>query len=587
MTREFDALIVGAGGAGLYAALEASDASRTGSGGRPPRTAVISKLYPMRSHTGAAQGGIGAALGNVEEDRPEWHAFDTVKGGDYLVDQNAAVLLAEDAVRAVYDLENRGLAFSRTPDGRIDQRRFGGHTRNFGEGPVRRSCYAADRTGHQILQTLYQQCIKNGVEFFDEFCVLDVLFEGRRVAGVVAVELATGEIHLFRARAVMFATGGFGRMFRVTSNAHANTGDGPAVLARRGVPLQDMEFYQFHPTGIRGLGILITEAVRGEGGILRNRQGERFMERYAPTLLDLAPRDMISRAIISEIAAGNGMKGDGFIDDWVLLDTTHLGREVMEKKLPDITGFSRTYLGIDPVDAAIPVQPTAHYAMGGIPTDLDCRVVADAAGAVYDGLYAAGECACVSVHGANRLGTNSLVDLVVFGRRAGRHMADFIRSAPLAPAGDDPTGPARELVARLMDGSTGRPAARLRDEMETVMMKNVGIFRNETDLAQAEKAMARLREEWQEVRVRDGSRRFNTDLLGVLELRNLIDLAYLTASAARRRTESRGAHARDDFPQRDDAKWLRHSLLRLDQGGISADSRPVDTSTWKPKPRAY
>jgi len=587
MTREFDALIVGAGGSGLYAALEASDAARASSGGTRLRTAVISKLYPMRSHTGAAQGGIGAALGNVEEDRPEWHAFDTVKGGDYLVDQAAAVLLAEDAVRAVYDLENRGLAFSRTPDGRIDQRRFGGHTRNFGEGPVRRSCYAADRTGHQILQTLYQQCIKNGVEFFDEFYVLDVLLEGRRCGGVVAIELATGEIHLFRAKAVLFATGGFGRMYRVTSNAYANTGDGPAVLARRGVPLQDMEFYQFHPTGIRGLGILITEAVRGEGGILRNRRGERFMERYAPGLLDLAPRDMISRAIISEIASGNGMRGDGAIDDWVLLDTTHLGREVMEKKLPDITGFSRTYLGIDPVEAAIPVQPTAHYAMGGIPTDIDGRVIADASSAVYEGLYAAGECACVSVHGANRLGTNSLVDLVVFGRRAGRHMADFIRGAAFAPSGDDPAGPARALVARLMDGTKGLPAARLRDEMETVMMRKVGIFRNESDLARAEAATNALREQWQDVRVRDGGRRFNTDLLGVLELRNLLDLAFVTAAAARRRTESRGAHARDDFPARDDARWLRHSLSRLDRGSVVADSRPVDTSTWTPKPRVY
>ncbi len=587
MRWEFDALIVGAGGAGLYAALEASDAARGSAAGRPLRTAVISKLHPMRSHTGAAQGGIGAALGNVEEDRPEWHAFDTVKGGDYLVDQNAAVLLAEDAVRAVYDLENRGLAFSRTPDGRIDQRRFGGHTRAFGEGPVRRSCYAADRTGHQILQTLYQQCIKNGVEFFDEFHVLDVLLENGKCGGVVALELATGEIHLFRARAVLFATGGFGRMFRVTSNAYANTGDGPAVLARRGVPLQDMEFYQFHPTGIRGLGILITEAVRGEGGILRNRRGERFMERYAPTLLDLAPRDMISRAILSEIAAGNGMKGDGSIDDWVLLDTTHLGREVMEKKLPDITGFSRTYLGIDPVEAAIPVQPTAHYAMGGIPTDMDGRVVADAAGAVYEGLYAAGECACVSVHGANRLGTNSLVDLVVFGRRAGRHMGQFIQAASAAPPGDDPTGRARTEVERLMNGSKGLPASRLREEMETVMMKKVGIFRNEPDLADAEATMGSLREQWQEVRVRDASHRFNTDLLGVLELRNLLDLAFLTAAAARRRTESRGAHARDDFPLRDDAAWLRHSLLRLDHGKVAADSRPVDTSTWTPKPRVY
>ena len=588
MTKEFDALIVGAGGSGLYAALEASDAARTGArSGKPLRTAVLSKLHPMRSHTGAAQGGIGAALGNVEEDRPEWHAFDTVKGGDYLVDQNAAVLLAEDAVRAVYDLENRGLAFSRTPDGKIDQRRFGGHTRNFGEGPVRRSCYAADRTGHQILQTLYQQCIKNGVEFFDEFHVLDVILEGRRCCGVSAIELATGEVHLFTAKAVLFATGGFGRMFRVTSNAYANTGDGPAVLARRGVPLQDMEFFQFHPTGIRGLGILITEAVRGEGGILRNRTGERFMERYAPSLLDLAPRDMISRAILTEIKSGNGMRGDGRIDDWVMLDTTHLGRDVLEKKLPDITGFSRTYLGIDPVEAPIPVQPTAHYAMGGIPTDIDGRVIADAAGSVYEGLYAAGECACVSVHGANRLGTNSLVDLVVFGRRSGRHMADFVRKADSVPVPRDAIAPARAEVARLTDGSPGPHGDVIRSEMESVMMEKVGIFRNESDLAQAAAAMQELRGRWRDVRVQDSRRRFNSDLLGVLELGNLVDLASMTAAAARERTESRGAHARDDYPQRDDARWLRHSLSWLSDGGVRTGSRPVDVSTWAPKPRTY
>jgi len=588
MTMEFDALIVGAGGSGLYAALEASDAVRAGaSAGARPRIAVLSKLHPMRSHTGAAQGGIGAALGNVEEDRPEWHAFDTVKGGDYLVDQGAAVLLAEDAIRAVYDLEKRGLAFSRTPDGRIDQRRFGGHTRNFGEAPVRRSCYAADRTGHQILQTLYQQCIKNGVEFFDEFHVLDVILEGRRCCGVAAIELATGEVHLFKAKAVLFATGGFGRMFRVTSNAYASTGDGPAVLARRGVPLQDMEFFQFHPTGIRGLGILITEAVRGEGGILRNRRGERFMERYAPTLLDLAPRDMISRAILSEIKTGNGMRGDGSIDDWVLLDTTRLGREVLEKKLPDITGFSRTYLGIDPVEAPIPVQPTAHYAMGGIPTDIDGRVIADAAGGVYEGLYAAGECACVSVHGANRLGTNSLVDLVVFGRRSGRAMADFVRKADFIALPADADAPARAEVARLTDGARGPHGNVLRAEMETVMMEKVGIFRNESDLARAEAKMQELRGQWREVRVQDASRRFNTDLLGVLELGNLLDLACVTAAAARQRTESRGAHARDDHPDRDDARWLRHSLTWLGDGRLKMDTRPVDVSTWAPKPRVY
>ena len=588
MVHEFDALVVGAGGAGLYAALEASAHAKTGYPPNGcPRTAVLSKLHPMRSHTGAAQGGIGAALGNVEEDRPEWHAFDTVKGGDYLVDQAAAILLAEDAVRAVYDLENRGLPFSRTPEGRIDQRRFGGHTRNFGESPVRRSCYAADRTGHMILQTLYQQCIKNGVEFFDEFHVLDVILDGRRCSGVVAIELATGDIHTFRAKAVLFATGGFGRMFRITSNAYANTGDGPAVLARRGVPLQDMEFFQFHPTGIKGMGILITEAVRGEGGILRNRKGERFMERYAPGLLDLAPRDMISRAILTEIASGNGMRGDGRIDDWVLLDTTKLGREVLEKKLPDITGFSRTYLGIDPAEAPIPIQPTAHYAMGGIPTDIEGRVIADEAGGTYEGLYAAGECACVSVHGANRLGTNSLVDLVVFGRRAGRDLADFVRRAELGPLARDAAEPARSEVARLTDGAKGPHGNAIRQEMETVMMEKVGIFRNEKDLCLAVEKLKDLRGQWTEVRVQDRSRAFNTDLLGILELANLVDLAYLTASAATARKESRGAHARDDYAQRDDARWLRHSLAWLRGNEAVIGSRPVDVSRWAPKPRVY
>jgi len=578
MMHDYEAIIVGAGGAGLYAALEA---------GRSARTAVLSKLYPMRSHTGAAQGGIGAALGNVEEDKPEWHAFDTVKGGDYLVDQGAAILLAEDAVRAVYDLENRGLPFNRTAEGRIDQRRFGGHTRNFGEAPVRRSCYAADRTGHMILQTLYQQCIKSGVEFYDEFHVLDVLIEGRKCRGVVALELATGEIHTFTAKAVLFATGGFGRMFRITSNAHANTGDGPAVLARRGVPLQDMEFFQFHPTGIRGMGILITEAVRGEGGILRNRMGERFMERYAPRLLDLAPRDMISRAILTEIKAGNGMRGDGKIDDYVLLDTTQLGKDILEKKLPDITGFSRTYLGIDPADSPIPIQPTAHYAMGGIPTDLDGRVAADGGGGFYEGLYAAGECACVSVHGANRLGTNSLVDIVVFGRRAGKHIADFVKETDRGAVPRDADEPARAEVARLTDGRKGPHGGILREEMETEMMEKVGIFRSSEDLAGAAEKMRELRGRWTEVRVQDTSRKFNSDILGVLELQNLLDLAWMTAVTARERTESRGAHARDDYPDRDDAHWLKHSLAWLERDDVRLGARPVDISTWKPQPRKY
>jgi succinate dehydrogenase / fumarate reductase flavoprotein subunit len=576
--HEYDAVVVGAGGAGLYAALETSGKAKT---------AVVSKLYPIRSHTGAAQGGIGAALGNVEEDKPEWHAFDTVKGGDYLVDQNAAIILAEEAVQAVYDLENRGLPFSRTPDGKIDQRRFGGHTRDFGKAAVRRSCYAADRTGHMILQTLYQQCIKNNVSFFDEFQVIDVILDGKRCGGVVAVELATGHVHVLRAKAVLFATGGFGRMYKITSNAHANTGDGPAVLARRGVPLEDMEFFQFHPTGMRGMGILITEGVRGEGGVLRNKEGERFMERYAPTLLDLAPRDMVSRAILTEIKAGKGIRGDRKIDDFVHLDATLLGKEVIQEKLPEIASFCKTYLGLDPAQEPMPVQPTAHYAMGGIPTDVQGRVVANEEGDTYEGLYAAGECACVSVHGANRLGTNSLVDLIVFGRRAGRHMAEFVRQAHGIGLGDDEVSTAKARIAELTDGKSGTQEAGIRESMETVMMEEVGIYRNEKHMTEAVDRLQELRHDYRDVRMQDASKRFNTNLLEILELGNLLDLSLITAESARNRQESRGAHSREDYPERDDANWLKHTLTWLQGDTIRIGYKPVDISVWKPKPRKY
>lgn len=578
VNKEYDVVIIGAGGAGLYAALEA---------GQKAKTAVLSKIYPVRSHTGAAQGGIGAALGNLEEDQPEWHAFDTVKGGDYLTDQTAAIILAEEAVRAVYDLEKRGLPFSRTAKGLIDQRRFGGHTRNFGEAAVRRSCYAADRTGHMILQTLYQQCVKENVSFYNEFQVLDVLISGNTCTGVVAYDLATGALVTFKAKAILIATGGMGRIFRITSNAYANTGDGQALLARRNIPLEDPEFFQFHPTGIHGMGILITEGVRGEGGILRNAQGERFMEQYSPNLLDLAPRDIVARAIKTEIREGRGIRGDRSVDDYVYLDATHLGSEVIESKLPDIADFVRTYLDIDPVEKPMPVNPTAHYAMGGIPTDLDGRVLADERGSVVNGLYAAGECACVSVHGANRLGTNSLVDLIVFGRRAGLHIADYVKGSEAASLAKNPDGPAREIISRLKSSKSSVSIEVIREKMQKIMMDHIGIYRNGANMAAAVEEIKALRDLYRQGSCPDQSKHFNTGILEIFELGNMLDNAFITASAAVNREESRGAHAREDYSERDDINWLKHTFARLEGDKVIITYKPVDISRWEPKPRKY
>ena len=575
--HQYDAIVVGGGGAGLMAALYLAR-------NRDLRTAVLSKLYPTRSHTGAAQGGIGAALGNLEEDHPEWHAFDTVKGSDYLGDQDAIEIMCREAVDVVIELEHMGLPFSRTEDGRIAQRRFGGHTRNYGEGPVRRTCYAADRTGHMILQTLYQQCIKAGVTFFNEFQVMDLVLSEGRVAGVVAYEIRTGDLHIFHSKAVLLATGGFGRMYAVTSNALAFTGDGPAMAFRNGIPLEDMEFFQFHPTGIYKLGILITEGVRGEGGVLRNNQGERFMERYAPTMKDLASRDVVSRAIYHEIRAGRGIGGKRYVH----LDATRLGPEVVYTKLPDIADFCRTYLGIDPAYQPIPVQPTAHYAMGGIPTDVNARVVIDPDNTVLPGLYAAGECACVSVHGANRLGTNSLLDLVVFGRRAGIDMARYCREADLPPLPSDPAGPTRERIEQLLGSSGKEVPAVIRAEMQEVMMDHVGVFRERAGLEHAIERLRELRERYRHVRVQDRSRAFNTDLLETWELGGLLDLALVTATCALNRTESRGAHYREDYPTRDDANWLKHTLAYgREDGSIEIRYKPVVITRFQPKERVY
>ncbi|GIV64286.1 MAG: FAD-dependent oxidoreductase [Chloroflexota bacterium] len=595
-THVFDVVIVGGGGAGLMAALNAS---------RSAKTAVLSKLYPTRSHTGAAQGGIGAALGNLEEDHWEWHAFDTVKGSDYLGDQDAIEFMCREAVQAVYDLEHFGLPFSRTADGRIAQRPFGGHTNNLTKKPVRRSCYAADRTGHMILQTLYQQCIKNGINFYDEFQVLDLILSDGKAAGVVAVELATGELHVFHSKAVVFATGGHGRMWEITSNAYAYTGDGVAITLRNGIPAEDMEFFQFHPTGIYKLGILITEAVRGEGGILFNGKGERFMERYAPTIKDLASRDVISRAIYLEIKEGRGINGKDYVYLDVRPETVNKyaeldGRtrpdgtpyrvtaEEILSKIPDITDFCRTYLGVDPVKDPMPIQPTAHYAMGGIPTNKYGEVVVDGQGTVLPGLYAAGECACVSVHGANRLGTNSLVDLVVFGKYAGIKAAEYANGADLPRLPADPDAGVRRQLDSLLNGSGREKAAQIGRELRKVMMDDVGVFRTEEGLKQAVEKVRELRERYKQVRVSDGGKIFNTELLNTWELGCLLDAALVTAVSALERKESRGAHAREDYPRRDDENWLKHTLAWLNEdGSVRLDYKPVVITQYAPKERVY
>ena len=574
--HSFDAVIVGAGGAGLRAAIEAAGECRL---------AVITKLYPTRSHTGAAQGGMCAALANVEEDSWEWHTFDTVKGGDYLVDQSAAQVMCREAIDAVIELEHYGLPFNRTPDGEIDQRRFGGHTRNHGEAPVRRACYSADRTGHMILQTLYQQCVKRDVNFFNEFQVLDVSFSEGRVAACIAYEQATGDLHVFATKAVLFASGGFGKMFKVSSNAHTLTGDGPGLLYRRGIPMEDMEFFQFHPTGIYKLGILLSEAARGEGGILRNADGERFMERYAPTVKDLAPRDMVSRAILTEIQEGRGI---GPNKDYVHLDLTHLPPEQIDAKLPDISEFVRTYMGLEPKTQGIPIQPTAHYAMGGIPTNIDGEVVVDAEGTVFPGLYAAGECACVSVHGANRLGTNSLLDIVVFGKRGGRSMAQFVKTADHAPLPADASDDVRERIERIFASTGTEKAAEIRSELQDHMMDKASVFRTEESLSEMVTVLDDLKERVERVGIDDKGEVFNFDITEALELGYLVDLAEAVVVSARARTESRGAHWREDHPIRDDANWMKHSMVtRQPDGTVTLEYKPVDGDLYVPMERKY
>ncbi|HEY65582.1 MAG TPA: FAD-dependent oxidoreductase [Caldilineae bacterium] len=593
--HRYDVVVVGAGGAGLMAALHAS---------KSVSTAVLSKLYPVRSHTGAAQGGIGAALGNLEEDRAEWHTFDTVKGSDYLGDQDAIEFMCQEAPATVYELEHMGLPFSRTPDGRIAQRPFGGHTNNETGRPVRRACYAADRTGHMILQTLYQQCIKQGITFFDEFQVLDLILVNGAAAGVVALELATGELHVFHAKAVIFATGGYGRLWEITSNAYAYTGDGIAIALRRGIPAEDMEFFQFHPTGIYRLGILITEGVRGEGGVLINDLGERFMERYAPTVKDLASRDVVSRAMYLEMREGRGIGGQRYlyldvrpetVNKYAALDGRtnpdgtpyQITADDIMAKLPEIIDFCRTYLGVDPITEPIPVQPTAHYAMGGIPTNKRAEVVIDEENTVMPGFYAAGEVACVSVHGANRLGTNSLLDILVFGKQAGLNAAEFARQTLFPPLPADAADFAREQLERLRNARGREQAAEIAKEMKHIMFDLVGVFRTEEGMREALDKIRELKERYQHVQIQDRGKVFNMELLHVWELGNLLDLAEVTTISALARTESRGAHAREDYPERDDEHWLKHTLAWMREDGVKLAYKPVVITKYPPEKRVY
>jgi succinate dehydrogenase / fumarate reductase flavoprotein subunit len=595
-THQFEVIVIGAGGAGLMAGLYAS---------KTAKTAIISKLYPTRSHTGTAQGGIGAALGSQEEDHPEWHTYDTVKGSDYLGDQDAIEFMCSEAVQAVYELEHMGLPFDRTPEGRISQRPFGGHTNNDTGKPVRRACHAADRTGHMILQTLYQQCLKNNVNFYDEFQVIDLLMVDGKAAGVVAIELATGELHVFHAKAVIFATGGHGRIWEITSNAYAFTGDGPAVVMRRGLPLEDMEFFQFHPTGIYKLGILITEGVRGEGGVLINGKGERFMERYAPTVKDLASRDVVSRAIYIEIRDGKGINGQNYmyldvrpetVNKYAAVDGrknldgspyTVTGEDILAK-LPDIVDFCRVYLGVDPITQPMPIQPTAHYAMGGIPTNKYGEVVGDEKNTVVAGLYAAGECACVSVHGANRLGTNSLLDLVVFGKHAGLRAAEFAKGADFQPLPADPAEFTKSQFERIRNATGKENAFDISTTMKKVMFDDMGIFRSGKGMENALQVVRDLKERFRHVRPTDTGVIFNMELMNIWELGNLLDLAELTTASALARTESRGGHSREDYPDRDDKKWLKHSLAWMKPDGkIELKYKPVVLTKFEPKLRVY
>ena len=583
--RRFDAVIIGAGGSGMRCSLQLAQAGLN--------VAVLSKVFPTRSHTVAAQGGIGASLGNMTEDQWLWHMFDTVKGSDYLGDQDAIEFMCREASNVVYELEHFGMPFDRNPDGTIYQRPFGGHSANFGEKPVPRACAAADRTGHALLHTLYQRNVAARTQFFVEWMALDLIMDADGdCVGVVALEMETGECMILEGKVTVLATGGAGRIFAASTNAYINTGDGLGLAARAGLPLEDMEFWQFHPTGVAGAGVLITEGVRGEGGILLNDKGERFMERYAPTLKDLAPRDFVSRSMDQEIKEGRGCGPD---KDYVLLKLDHLGADTIMKRLPSIREIAINFANVDPIKEPIPVVPTIHYQMGGVPANYHGQVVAPRnadPSAVVGGLYAIGECSCVSVHGANRLGTNSLLDLVVFGRSAGNHIVETLAKSPRENK-PLPAGAGDATMARLAGLDARRDGERTQDVADDIrksMQKHCGVFRTGELLKEGEKKIAELNERRKTVAITDKSKVFNTARIEALELDNLIETARATVVSAQARAESRGAHARDDFPERDDANWMRHTLWYSEGDRLTykpVNTKPVTVETFQPKKRTF
>ncbi|MEJ1382125.1 MAG: succinate dehydrogenase flavoprotein subunit [Candidatus Sedimenticola sp. (ex Thyasira tokunagai)] len=582
--RHFDALILGAGGAGLNAALQLANANL--------RVAVVSKVFPTRSHTVAAQGGVNAALANVVPDNWHWHMFDTVKGSDYLGDQDAIEFMCREAIPTVYELEHNGVPFSRLDNGRIYQRAFGGQSQNFGGAQAARTCAAADRTGHAILHTLYQQNIRARTHFFDEYFGVDLIRDDEgAILGALVLEIETGEPLLIEAKTTLLATGGCGQVFRTTSNAHINSGDGMAMALRAGVPLMDMEFFQFHPTGIAGKGMLITEGVRGEGGYLVNKDGERFMERYAPNAKDLASRDVVARAIVTEVKEGRGCGPNA---DHVMLKVDHLGEEIVSKRLPGIRDSAKIFAGVDPVVEPIPVFPTAHYVMGGIPTDRLGRVVVPLQHGpeeVVPGLYAAGECACVSVHGANRLGGNSLLDILVFGRAAGQDIIEYIKENPNhRPMNEASVESAMSRLSRWDQKGEGITVRELRDEFRKVMEDHAGVFRTDEIMVEGVERVKSVREKLKDVRLTDHSSVFNTARAEALELENLIDVGMAIALSALERKESRGAHSRPDYPDRDDKNWMKHSLYFQDEDRMDykpVHTKPLTVETFPPKERVY